>query len=175
VNGALQLRRIVTALAAGVAAQAALVHLFRRGRRRHARERRHILVTQGGQRLRLATEEVSDLVVSVLMGGAIVDLRGARCHEEPGRIEVLAIMGGVQIIVPNDWRVRVEIETTMAGVQDRRVGGMDANRPCDLLVSGRVALGGLEIVCEDAPGTLPGSSYAPGRTRLPGTRRRMKK
>jgi hypothetical protein len=145
-NGAWPLRRIAAVAAVGAVAHAAWVYLFRRQRCRYAGQRRHILVTQGGQRLRVSGSEINDAVVSVLMGGAILDLRDERPRPGPARLEVLVVMGGVQLFVPEDWNVRVEVEAALGGVDDRRVGAIGEDRPPDLVISGRVIMGGLELL-----------------------------
>jgi hypothetical protein len=152
-----QWRRIAAAAALGAAAHAAMVYVFRRERNRLASDRRHVLVTQGGQRLRLAAKETDDAVVSVLMGGAVLHLGEEGSRSVPARIDVLIVMGGVQLIVPQDWIVRVEVDALMGGVDDRRGGRAGAHSDPDLVICGRVIMGGLEI---SAHGASPGRSAA---------------
>jgi hypothetical protein len=54
-------------------------------------------------------------------------------------------MGGVQLLVPADWKVQVDVKPVMGGVQDARTRGADPDRPVDLVLTGRVMLGGLEV------------------------------
>lgn len=142
------LRRFLTVAIVCTTAQTAATYLFRRQRRRYAGDRRHILVTQGGSQLRPAGDEISEAVVSVMMGGVILDFRDSELSRRPAHLHVLSIMGGVQLIVPANWNVRIEVEPTMGGVRDRRSGSVDPERPPDIVVSGRVVMGGLEISSE---------------------------
>jgi hypothetical protein len=134
----------VVAFWAGVNAFGA--YAFRRSRRAAAGSRRHFLVTQGGLEIEAEGEEVQDAVVSVMMGGAVLDLREAVPPVPPVRLDVMVIMGGVQLIVPEEWKVQVDVKPMMGGVQDGRHGTRDRDRPVDLVLTGRVALGGLELV-----------------------------
>jgi hypothetical protein len=154
------MRRILTVVIAWAAAHTAAAYLFRQQRTRYAGGRKHLLVVQGGAELRPTGDEISDAVVSVLMGGLVLDLRQAQLTRRPARLDVLSIMGGVELVVPEDWVVRTDVETTMAGVRDRRAARMDPERPLDLIVSGRVVMSGLEIISE-MPGRWPRRAAAP--------------
>jgi hypothetical protein len=146
------MRRLLTIVIACAAAQTGAAYLFRRQRKRYAGDRRHILVTQGGSQLRLAGDEISDLVVSVMMGGVVLDLRGSELAQRPAHLDVLSIMGGVQLLVPRDWKVRIDVEPTMAGIHDGRTGRVDSEREPDMVVSGQLLMSGLDVSSE-----LPGS------------------
>ena len=146
------LRRLVIAAAALGAAHAATVSLFRSQRSRYAGHRRHVLVTQGGTHLRASASEMDDAVISVLMGGALVDFRNAHPNARPIRVDVLVVMGGVQVVVPSTWNVQVEADATMGGIRDMRSGVVDAQRPADIMITGRVLMGGLEIRSESPHG-----------------------
>ena len=141
------LRRLVIATAAVGAAHAA-VYLFRSQRARYAGTRRHVLVTQGGTHLRASAGEMDDAVISVLMGGALVDLRHLNPDPRPMRLDVLVVMGGFQVVVPSAWNVRVEADVAMGGIRDLRSDVSDAPRPVDLVITGRILMGGLEVLDE---------------------------
>lgn len=142
------MRRLLTVVIVWTAAQAGAAYLFRRQRQQYAGDRRHILVIQGGSQLRPSGDEIGDAVVSVMMGGVVLDLRETQLTRRPARLDILSIMGGVQLVVPGDWKVRIDVEPTMAGIRDGRTGSIDPERPPDLLLSGRVVMSGLEISSE---------------------------
>lgn len=54
--------------------------------------------------------------VLVCCGGVQLDLREATLDPAGGRLVVRAYMGGVQVIVPATWRVVVDAETHLGGV-----------------------------------------------------------
>ena len=89
---------------------------------------------------------------SVMMGGVVLDLRESGLPYRPARLDVLSIMGGVQLIVPANWKVQIDVAPTMGGVRDGRTGSIEPERPFDVAVSGRVVVGGLVFASE-----LPGN------------------
>jgi predicted membrane protein len=123
-------------------------YLFRRQRRQFAGDRRHILVVQGGSQLRPSAEEISDAVVSVMMGGVVLDLRQTTLMRRPAHLDILCIMGGLELVVPEDWKVTIDVEPAMGGIRDARSGTVDPERPPDLVISGRVVMGGVDISSE---------------------------
>ena len=51
----------------------------------------------------------------------------------------------LQVVVPSAWNVRLEADVTMGGIRDMRSGVVDAQRPADIVITGRILMGGLEI------------------------------
>ena len=90
--------------------------------------------------------------LTAFLGGVSVDLREAEIVEKPARISVSAILGGVEISVPQHWNVKKDVRPIAGGVDDRRPlvrhhdddDGPPDNAP-DLVVTGSVLLGGLLI------------------------------
>ena len=90
--------------------------------------------------------------LTAFLGGVSVDLREAEIVEKPVRISVSAILGGVEISVPQHWNVKKDVQPIAGGVDDRRPlvrhhdddDGSPDNAP-DLVVTGSVLLGGLLI------------------------------
>ena len=56
--------------------------------------------------------------VRAFMGGVRLDLREATLAPNGGRLEVLAVMGGVQVLVPGGWQLRVAAAHVFAGGVD---------------------------------------------------------
>lgn len=88
--------------------------------------------------------------LTALLGGVSVNLRHADIIEKPARIHVSAILGGVEISVPQHWNVKKDVHPIAGGVDERRTlaqpsdDAMPDNSP-DLVVTGSVLLGGLLI------------------------------
>lgn len=90
--------------------------------------------------------------LTAFLGGVSVDLREAHIIEKPARIHVTAILGGVEITVPQHWNVKKDVQPIAGGVAERRLplqhpeddGPLPDNAP-DLIVTGSVLLGGLLI------------------------------
>jgi hypothetical protein len=141
----ISMRRLATIAIGIAAAQTAAAVVFRQRRRRYAGARRHLLVVQGGMELRMSADEIEDLVVSVMMGGVLLDLRAANLTRRPAHIDVTAVMGGVMLVVPEGWKVRLEGEAVMGGVRYATRQSADVDQEPDLVVFARVVMGGLDV------------------------------
>jgi hypothetical protein len=77
-------------------------------------------------------------------GGGTIDLRGASLAAEGARLEVRAIFGGAQIVVPETWAVTTSI-VGIGGAGDMRSrAGLGSQAP-HLEVSGIAVFGGVGI------------------------------
>jgi predicted membrane protein len=89
--------------------------------------------------------------VTAFMGGGQIDLRQAIIPPgEEAVIDVLAVMGGCEIVAPPTWNISTPIVPIMGGVEDKRLpplpGATDASLPAPrLVIRGLVLMGGLEI------------------------------
>jgi predicted membrane protein len=82
--------------------------------------------------------------VSALMGAISVDLRGAAPVEEGAVIDLFVWWGGIDIIVPPDWKVINEATAIMGGIEDRtKTPPADARHT--LILRGVIIMGGVEI------------------------------
>jgi predicted membrane protein len=90
--------------------------------------------------------------MTAFMGGGQVDLRQAVIPPgEEASIEILAVMGGFELIIPNNWVVVTPLLPIMGGIDDKRlapppgtveVGGQAAPR---LALRGFVMMGGVTL------------------------------
>jgi hypothetical protein len=79
-----------------------------------------------------------------LMGGGQIDLRQARFAENPVTIHAWAVMGGIEIIVPEDAEVHITGLGIMGGFEHRAAGEGDEGAPT-IIVKGLAILGGVDI------------------------------
>ena len=84
--------------------------------------------------------------VVAVMGGAEIDLRDARFAPGVTEIEVMALMGGVEITVPPGVRVET-MGTALMGGFEATAGDIHATDPSApiLRVSGMAVMGGVEV------------------------------
>jgi hypothetical protein len=126
--------------------------IFRRRREAYAGSRRHFLLTHGGAEFRPSARELRDAVASVFMGGLVLDLRHLRRPMRSLHLDVRVVMGGLEVQVPNEWRVALEVRGTMGGVQQDRptpvTRRLQVPRRPNLVITGMVTFGGLEITGE---------------------------
>jgi hypothetical protein len=78
------------------------------------------------------------------MGGGVLDLTEARFAEHEATIQAVTIMGGIQIIVPDDITVRVQGFGFMGGFDHRGAGEGLPGAPV-LTVNGFALMGGVEV------------------------------
>lgn len=83
--------------------------------------------------------------LTAVMGGVELDLTNARAAGGRAVVDVFAMWGGIDIRVPDDWRVEVDATPVMGGVESnaRLAPGVEAAGT--LVVRGFVMMGGVEI------------------------------
>ena len=81
---------------------------------------------------------------TAVMGGIKVDLSNTPMSRDTAVIDLFAMMGGVEILVPRDWDVTVKVVTLMGGCSDtRRPSTLPATK--HLIIQGMAVMGGVEI------------------------------
>ena len=91
--------------------------------------------------------------ILAFMGGAHLDLRLATIAPgEEAVLDVTAIMGGVEVAVPNTWAVSTPVFPFMGAVEDKRLAPLpiDGKLPLDaasprLVIRGFVMMGNIEL------------------------------
>jgi len=81
--------------------------------------------------------------ITAIFGGAVLDLRDAKIQKE-ATLDIFTICGGVEIKVPRDWKVISKAAPIAGGVENKSEGSDDHKGPI-LVLTGTVALGGVEI------------------------------
>jgi hypothetical protein len=85
--------------------------------------------------------------VLVVFGGAEIDFRYAQLDPMGAYLEVECYFGGIEIIVPDTWRVVVNSNVTMGGVENgaaRLLSALPEDAPT-LEIDARVVLGGVDV------------------------------
>ena len=103
----------------------------------------------GGNVRTIESQSLVGLEATAVMGGVEADMRGARARGNEVVAEVFAWWGGIELIVPEDWRVVSEVMPIMGGVEDKT--RLAEGGTTTLIVRGLVIMGGLEI--QNTPGT----------------------
>ena len=83
--------------------------------------------------------------ITTIMGGSDIDLRD--CQMRPGRneLDIMCVMGGVDLKVPPHWNILIEVSPVMGGVDDKRKVHEITNPDSTLVIRGFCVFGGLEI------------------------------
>jgi predicted membrane protein len=85
--------------------------------------------------------------ITSIFGGSEIDLTGCKLAEGYVVIDVLALFGGSEIIVPRDWNVKVSVTSILGGFSNK--SRRDPSLPLDdtrtLYIKGFVMFGGGEV------------------------------
>lgn len=98
----------------------------------------------GGTKVRVTSNAFRGAEPSAFMAGIEYDLRGATPAGDTVVMDVFAMWGGIEIVVPPDWRVSAEVMPLMGGVEDNSTSPSGPARTT-LVVRGTVVMGGVEI------------------------------
>jgi hypothetical protein len=84
--------------------------------------------------------------VNCLMGGAQIDLTEADLAEKSG-LNIFIMMGGLELKIPKEWNVIIDVLPIMGGVEDQITKFPDGvvNKEKKFYLSGNVVMGGVEI------------------------------
>ena len=82
--------------------------------------------------------------ISAVMAGVVADLRSASPAEGRAVVDVFAMWGGIEIIVPVGWRVVGEVTAILGGFDDSTVPPLDPSAPT-LVIKGTAMMGGVEV------------------------------
>jgi hypothetical protein len=104
----------------------------------------HTIAFWAGIERKVTSREFRGGDVTAVMGGAEIDLRGARMQGDHAVVDVTALWGGVELFVPADWRVSIEALPLLAGIEDSSHPPAGEVRG-HLVVRGVVLMGGLEV------------------------------
>jgi predicted membrane protein len=81
-------------------------------------------------------------------GGGQIDLRGATLDPAGAELDVRALFGGVQLIVPETWRVEQRIVAFLGGVGDSREKIEAQETGPVLRLRGWAVFGGIDVTSE---------------------------
>lgn len=82
--------------------------------------------------------------VTAVMAGLTVDLRGAQLAADGARLDVYAMWGGIEILIPEGWRIVAEVTPILGSFEDTTMSTTDTSAPT-LTVRGEAVMGGIEV------------------------------
>lgn len=116
-----------------------------------------IVCLMQGRHWRSAAPRFESGTIVTVAGGVEVDLRGATLAPDGAHLRLTALMGGIDIQVPEDWHVRLDGKAFM-GANDL-VGLSDRHGHPRLTVDCVAVMGGVEI--RGVPGIAPSAPRVP--------------
>lgn len=83
--------------------------------------------------------------VTAIMGGHEIDLRGARLAGDSAEIDLFVWWGGVDLRIPEDWKVTLNGVVIMGGMDDQTKAPPPGTPRPNLILKGLVLMGGVEL------------------------------
>jgi predicted membrane protein len=108
-----------------------------------SRDSDDISVLFGGVDTKNESKDYKGGKVSAILGGGVLDLRHATIKKE-ATLDIFAMMGGVEIKVPEGWVVRTKVSPILGGVDNKAVSLDKPGAPV-LTITGTAIMGGVEI------------------------------
>lgn len=113
----------------------------------------------GGNTQRATSDTFGGGTLTAILGGVELDLRDTTVDDGPARIDATCLFGGIDITIPEDWDVQIDILPLLGGVEDTRPHrarpkdehdesqeiDLDNDQEIDLVITGFVAFGGLTL------------------------------
>ena len=99
----------------------------------------------GGVEKRNTSNAFEGADLTAIFGGTELDLRDVSLEERPAQINAVTLFGGVDVIVPRDWNVQLDVLPVLGGASDDRPRGENVHEDVDLIVTGFAAFGGITI------------------------------
>lgn len=109
-----------------------------------------VVAVMDGATFESRTQEFVEARATAFMGGIELDL--SRAGLAPGAYLTLrAVMGGIDVVVPPNWRVEVMARSMMGGIENlTNPDVLDEDAPV-LVIDALAAMGGIEIHAEVGP------------------------
>ncbi|HEU4625605.1 MAG TPA: LiaF domain-containing protein [Steroidobacteraceae bacterium] len=104
----------------------------------------HSFAIFSGNELKPTTTPFSGADLAALMGGVVLDLSNTQMESDSATIDVLSVMGGIELFVPRDWNVTTKVMSFMGACVDKRRPATTPGTKT-LIVRGATFLGGIEI------------------------------
>lgn len=103
-----------------------------------------LVAAMDGREFASTADPLTEASALAYMGGIEIDLTGATL-DGGGRLRLIAVMGGINVTVPRDWRVEVVGEEIAGGVANLTNPDEPADGPL-LIVNAKSIMGGIQIL-----------------------------
>jgi predicted membrane protein len=82
---------------------------------------------------------------TALFGGIDLDFTQAGLADNKASIELTAIFGGIEVLVPSDWEVVIDSSSIFGGVEDKHEAVPPAETKATLFIRATAMFGGIEV------------------------------
>lgn len=98
-----------------------------------------------GMKRRIESQNFKGGHATAVMGGLELDFTSAGLEGGKAAIDATAIMGGIDIKVPGNWRVVVDGTPILGGIEDKHKNVPDSEAKATLFIKATAILGGVTI------------------------------
>ena len=98
-----------------------------------------------GLKRRFESDKFRGGKATAVMGGLELDLTKAKLKDNQATIELTAILGGIDLFVPREWKVVVDSSAILGGVDDKHRPVPSTTIQMTLYVKATAILGGIDI------------------------------
>jgi hypothetical protein len=102
-------------------------------------------VMLSGLKRRIESQNFQGGKATSILGGIELDFSQARLAEGRAAVELTAILGGIEVRVPQTWRVEVEGQPLLGGIEDKHTFAPGTETAPTLHLKASAILGGIEI------------------------------
>lgn len=101
----------------------------------------------GGRKEIITSKSFAGANIAAICGGIELNLMQAEAEVQPMILEVKAICGGLEVIIPSHWEVVNELDVLFGGIEDKRYirTTPESGVPKTLVLRGSVTFAGVEI------------------------------
>ncbi|MBM3210305.1 hypothetical protein FJZ39_03110 [Candidatus Saccharibacteria bacterium] len=103
----------------------------------------HLTAILGSVETKSEDKNYTGSQLTAILGGTVLDLRHAEIKKH-ATVEVFALMGGIELRVPEGWSVTSSVLPVLGGVENKTVRAQSDNAPT-LHIVGNAILGGVEV------------------------------
>lgn len=94
---------------------------------------------------KIVSKNFSGGKISTIFGGGEIDLSEAEIKNEEAELKIETIFGGLKIIVPKNWEVKVAVDGIAGAMEDRTKNDKKETKKNKLLITGTAIFGGGEV------------------------------
>jgi hypothetical protein len=99
----------------------------------------------GGGEERVTDQAYAGGEVTAICGGIKLDLREAGLRQGKATLDATIICGGLELLVPPEWRVNIQTTTLLGGTENKRQQPADGVAQGELTITGTVLMGGIAV------------------------------
>jgi predicted membrane protein len=99
----------------------------------------------GGMKRIIDTQSFKGGRATAIMGGLEIDFRQAGVDKGQASLELTAIMGGIDLRIPPDWRIILQGTPILGGLENKAVSVPENQAKATLYVQATAILGGIEV------------------------------